>query len=93
MLLALHIAGGVLSLLAAGYGYYSIVDDRHALKGHLVVVIPLLALYQIVTGLALLFQSGSVIRICITGTIYLAVMGWVEYRLLCQLPARRKTEA
>lgn len=89
MLLTLHITGGVFSILAAGGGLHALLR-RPEQRRLFTVSLPVLAAWQIISGLLLLLQGSSVVRMCTTAIVYLVIMGWVEIKLLRSTGALKK---
>lgn len=71
MILTLHIAGGVATLATIAAVFIGSIRQWNI--GVSKPFLPLLALAQTVTGIALLVSGGGLIRICLSGTVYLSL--------------------
>lgn len=83
MLLVSHIAGGALSMAAVGAGLYAWArDKRYAYP--ITVSLSVLAGWQLVSGILLLLQGASAVRICVSGLLCLSVMAYMGWKLSFQ---------
>ncbi|MEX0748927.1 MAG: hypothetical protein WD467_02480 [Candidatus Saccharimonadales bacterium] len=87
-MLGLHIIGGTISFGAVLYGLVGLA--RHRVPAQLMWLLPLLAGWQLLSGIGLVLSGGSWVRICGSGSIYLVVMGLLYLRLRQAAPGDRK---
>jgi hypothetical protein len=81
--LALHILGAFLTGITAA-GSIVALKKSWQIARSLPFGLGLLAVNQLITGIFLVFSSSqvSINKVCISGLIYFAIVGLVEYQLI-----------
>jgi heme A synthase len=88
--LALHILGAFLTG-AAAVGSIVALKKSWQIARSLPFGLGLLAVNQLITGIFLVFSSSqvSITKVCISGLIYFAIVGLVEYQLISKTTSQR----
>jgi heme A synthase len=88
--LVLHILGAFLTG-AAAVGCIVALNKKWQISRFLPVGLGVLAINQLITGIFLVFSSSqvSITRVCISGLIYFAIVGLVEYQLISKTTSQR----
>lgn len=81
-MLSLHLVGAGASLLLVIAGGWHLLQGRAS--RWLLWAVPVAVIWQFVTGVGLVVEGASLLRMCGSGIAYLLVLGGLEYGLLRQ---------